>query len=121
MLYSVDSQKYVTKLPHKNDFDRWRKRISDAKYNLIVDELNLRVDGDEIHTAGWMPGSDWNGTVFEPLYFACGQSIQAAGLFFGLIVFKLMMDRSDYWGFGRYEKDGVPIQSMTYFKLQSKP
>ncbi len=30
-------------------------------------------------------------------------------------------ERNDLWGFGKYEKDGVPIQSMTYFKLNARP
>jgi len=26
------------------------------------------IDADEIHKAGWMPGYNWSGTVFEPIY-----------------------------------------------------
>lgn len=120
MLISIDSGEQVKKLPHKKEYDKWRARISDNHFDAIVDELNRRIDSDEVHTAGWMPGSDWDGTVFEPIYFACGRSVQAAGMFFGLIVFKIMMDRDDMWGFGKFEKDGVPIQSMTYFKIKNK-
>jgi hypothetical protein len=68
--------------------------------------------------AGWMPGHDWTGTVFEPIYHACGRRVDTAALLFGLIVFKVFMYREDYWGCGRYEKDGKPIHSMTYFRLK---
>lgn len=121
MLYSVDTGDYIKVLPHRKDFIRWRANINDSDYDKIVDELNDRIDGDEVHTAGWMPGSDWTGTVFEPLYDACNKNIKMAGMFFGLIVFKVMMDRSDCWGFGKYKKNGVPIHSMTYFTLNTTP
>lgn len=120
MLYSADNGVFIKRLPHKRDYDMWRARLPDSDYNAIVDELNNRIDGNDIHTAGWMPGHDWTGTVFEPLYHACGRNIETAALFFGLIVYKVMMERPDYWGFGRYEKDGIPIQSMTYFKLNCR-
>lgn len=57
-----------------------------------------------------------------PLYVACGKNVTQAGMFFGLIVFKLLMERQDKtWGFGRYEKDGRQIASMTYFELKNPP
>ena len=69
-----------------------------------------------------MPGNDWAGTVYEPLYYACGRNETQSGLFFGLIVFKVLMERTDYvWGFGRFEKDGVAIRSMTYFITDLDP
>lgn len=121
MLYSVESGHYIKKLPHKKEFNRYRARITDLEYNNIVDRLNDMIDGDEIHTAGWMPGSNWKGTVFEPIYYACGENVELSGMFFGLIVFKVMMDRDDCWGFGRYKKDGIDIKSMTYFRLAKCP
>lgn len=77
----------------------------------------IMIDGDEIHTAGWMPGTNWTDTVFQPIYDGCGENYQVSAMFFGLIVFKVFMDRDDYWGFGKYEKDGIPIHSITYFRL----
>ena len=114
MLYSVDSGRYVTRLPHKTEFDRWMKRLSAADYQRIADVINERIDASDINTAGWMPGHDWTGTVYEPLYDACGKNETQSGMFFGLIVFNTLMRRTDgVWGFGKFEKDGVPISSMT--------
>lgn len=122
MLYSVDNGKYVTRLPHKVDYDKWRKNISDRDYEDIEDALNAKLDQSEINTAGWIPGHDWTGTVYEPIYEACGKNVTLAGMFFGLIVFKLLMERQDKtWGFGRYEKNGRQIASMTYFELKNPP
>lgn len=117
MLYSIDKGEYVKQLPHKSDYLRWRSNLSDEDYEKILTELQQRIDGDEVHTAGWMPGHDWTGTVFEPLYHACRRDVEQAAKFFGLILFKLMMERDDDWGFGRYQKDGVDIRSLTYFRI----
>jgi len=80
------------------------------------------VEGDEIHTSSWMPGSNWSGTVFDPIYrIACQQDESAAGMCFGLMLWEVLMQREDVWGFGRYEKDGVPIEGMTYFRIHNPP
>ena len=122
MLYSVDTGKYVKKLPHKKEFDRWMKNLSASDYQNVIDALNQKVDLSDINTSSWIPGNDWTGTVYEPLYHACGNNKDASGLFFGLILFDLLMRREDaVWGFGRYEKDGIPIRGTTYFLLNNPP
>lgn len=42
----------------------WRSRLSDAAFNAIYDELHSRIDGSDIQTSSWIPGSNWEGTVF---------------------------------------------------------
>lgn len=122
VLYSIDSGKYVTSVPHKKEFEKWMKNLSIADYSKIEDTLNAKIDQNDINTAGWLPGHDWTGTVFEPIYNACGKNVTQAGMFFGLIVFELLMNRQDrVWGFGRFEKDGKQITSMTYFTLNNPP
>ena len=122
MLYSIDSGKYVNHMPHKNDFDKWMKNLSSADYVKVIDALNEKIDQCDINTAGWMPGNNWEGTVYEPLYLACGKDKVKSGMFFGLILFDLLMNRDDkVWGFGRFEKDGRQIGSMTYFILNNPP
>ena len=44
MLYSIDSGKYVTRMPHKKDFDKWMKNLSAADYQAITDTLNEKID-----------------------------------------------------------------------------
>lgn len=118
MLYSADTGKPVTKMPHKKEFDSLMKKLSASDYQAIENELNIMIDSSEINTAGWLPGHDWTGTVFQPIYIACGQDKALAGMFFGLILFNILMNRQDKkWGFGRYELNGKKIESMTYFEL----
>ena len=62
-------------------------------------------------------------------YFTLGISVQGWTslmlvmlAFFGLILFNYLMHRPDgVWGFGRFEKDGVPIESTTYFEIKNPP
>lgn len=118
MLYAIDSSSEITKIPHHREFDRWRKRLSDVEYKIIVDELNNRIEGTEVQTSSWMPGSNWIDTVFEPIYEkACEFSETESALFFGLIVWVVFMDRPEWWSFGRYEKNGIPINGITYFQI----
>ena len=42
-----------------------------------IDEL-IDDAGAEIATAGWLPGSDWTGTPFQPIYGAGPTSACAA-------------------------------------------
>ena len=114
MLIDIDTGHALTHIPHKESFHTWRGRLSDGEYRAIEQELNRRIAGGEVHTAGWIPGADWRGTVFQPIYdHACHQDAEQAGLCFGLIMWVVMQRRPERWGFGRYEKDGIPIRSLT--------
>ncbi|MGP1569367.1 MAG: hypothetical protein ACTTH0_00355 [Eubacteriales bacterium] len=104
MLYSIDSKKYVSHLPHKEDFDKWMKNLSAGDYQAIVDTLNKKINDSDVNTAGWLPGHDWTGSVYEPIYKACGQNKELSGKFFELIVFDLLLRRTGKtWGFGKFE------------------
>jgi len=120
MLYCVDSGKFVERLPHKKSYDAWRKNISDEDYEAVCEVLVRRFKGDRIHTSSWIPGNDWTNTVYNSIYRACKNNAECAGLFFGLIVFKLLMKDELVWGFGRYEKNGIPIKGMTYYILDGR-
>ncbi|MEW6425434.1 MAG: hypothetical protein AB1523_11965 [Bacillota bacterium] len=122
MLFSIESQSYIRDIPHRKEFEIWRSRLTDEEYQAIVDELNNRIESGEIHTSSWIPGSDWTGTVFQPIYEkACRYDKEAAAKFFGLIVWAVLLEHDDVWAFGRYEKDGVSIEGLTYFKLSRIP
>ncbi len=119
MLYSINSSKYVKKLPHKEDFDIWMKKLAKTDYDKIVDAINLKISMSDVNTSSWIPGNEWNG-VYKPIEIACGT--EASGLFFGLILFDILMKRRDaVWGFDRFENKGVPIKGMTYFILHNPP
>jgi hypothetical protein len=67
---------------------------------------------------GWLPGSDWTGTVFEPTYTrAAREDFNRSAMFFGQLVWFVIMGRPERWGSGRYQVDGRDIGSRTYFRL----
>jgi len=118
MLWDVDKQKVVQNIPHKNQYDLWMSRLCHDDIKEIKSEILQRIKGDKVATAGWIPGSDWRGTPFQAIYEqACRFDQESAAKCFGLIVWETMMEHEDYWGFGRYELNYLPIKSMTYFKV----
>jgi len=122
MLYSFDSDKYIKTLPHKKQYDMWRKKLSNVDHEIICNEIMQHFNEKEVNTSSFIPGKDWTGTVYDPLYHACGGNVEASGLFFGLIVWKLLMDNPDVvWGFGRYRINDVDIRGMTYFIVSNPP
>ena len=67
-----------------------------------------------------MPGRDWRDTVFQLIYDQSCQDEGEAAKFFGLILWRVMMERrEEAWCFGRYEKDEIPIEGLTYFRAHS--
>jgi hypothetical protein len=124
MLLSVDSQSYIDGdyIPHKSEYNIWINRLSKDEITSIHNKLNEMVDEDEIKTSSWMPGSNWSSTVFHPIYEkACRCNEESAAKCFGLMLWHVLLERDDVWGFGRYEKDGIPIQGMTYFRIHNPP
>ena len=118
MLISIPDCKPITRIPHRADFEAWKRGLSAAQYDAICDEITHRIEGHEVNTAGWIPGNNWEDTPFQAIYeLACGFDQDASAGFFGLIVWDVLMRHPQTWSFGRYEKDGVPIQSMTYFRV----
>ena len=110
----------ICQIPHSKEYDVWKRQLAQldpTAFRTIFDELNRRVSGNEVHTSSWIPGRDWSGTVFQPIYDVC-QDQETAAKFFGLILWDVMMNRKgEAWSFGRYEKDGIPIKGMTYFRV----
>ena len=118
MLYSIDSDCPIDSIPHEKDYLQWKKRISDEDYRAIFDELSSRISGSEIETSSWIPGSDWTGTVFQPIYEdACDYDPVAAAKFFGLILWDVVRSQKESWSFGRYKLGDVPIEGLTYFRI----
>jgi hypothetical protein len=71
-----------------------------------------------IATAGWLPGSDWTGTPFEPIYTKAARGdFDRSAMFFGQLVWYTIMNRPETWGSGRYQVDGRDIGSRTYFRV----
>lgn len=117
MLFDLMTGKQVKAVPYGDEYRRYMSAMTLAEIAAIKARLNEMIEGTDIQTAGWMPGSDWTGTVFEPIYFkAANQSYTASAKCFGLMVWEVFMERPERWTSGRFEKDGEPIGCRTYFQ-----
>ena len=118
-LYSIDNKLTpVASVPHHQAYLVWRNRLSSEQHRQIMEKLNSMIDSDEVHTSSWMPGHNWGGTVFEPIWeTACLRNEEAAAKCFGIMLWEVMMARPEDWSFGKFEKDNVQIEGMTYFKI----
>ena len=122
MLIDIETGKTIHRMPYQNEFYTLRGRLSVAEFDAMIERINELIDagGAEIATAGWLPGSDWTGTVFEPIYTkAAREDFDRSAMFFGQLVWYAVVGRPERWASGRYQVDGVDIGSRTYFRLGS--
>lgn len=120
MLYSVD-EKPVRRMARTEEYKAWRRLISDDDFETIVDALNEYADEHRSFVSSHIPGADWRGKPYQAIYEALKNKSETAPRFmFGLIVWKVMMDRPDAWVFMRAEKNmgggNEDVQGLTYFR-----
>lgn len=120
MLIDIDTGKTKHQVPYEPQFEALRRRLSACEFDAMVARINDLIDesGAEIATAGWLPGSDWTGTPFEPIYTKAARGdFDRSAMFFGQLVWYTIMNRPEPWGSGRYQVDGRDIGSRTYFRV----
>lgn len=66
MLIDVETERVLVRVPHEREFSALRSRLTTEELERMVERVNELIDqaGGEIATAGWLPGSDWTGTLF---------------------------------------------------------
>jgi hypothetical protein len=116
-LWSLDEKK-ITVVPRrrKKQFDTWKSRVPPAQYQAVVAAINAHCDKNPSFVSSHVPGNDWTGTVYEPLYHACQRNEEHSGWFFGLIVWETMISRAEKWYFKPTETDSEEPIGMTYFR-----
>jgi hypothetical protein len=112
-------------VPHDSENRPLISNIPPQELAAIIDELNRRIDEvvdspTELITAGWIPGNDWTGTIWEPIFTACRYNFDRSGMVFGALVFEVMMNRPEDWSLGKYQVNGRDIGSNTYFRIFPK-
>ncbi len=118
MLVDMMTLQPVTKVPYAADYRLYLSRLTQKEIADIKAALNAKIDGTEIQTSSWMPGSDWTNTPYQPIYEkAARYDVGAAARCFGLMVWEVFMARPERWTSGRFEKDGEPIKGRTYFQV----
>ena len=127
----------VEGLPHLANFQRVWLTISAAERDAIEAEINRRLDhlinspdanwgsitntsieGGKANPTSGVRG-DWSGTVFDSIFEACGRSEQQAGMFYGNVWKKVIIDRTELWIGIRSEMTfpnrGIRLEGKTYF------
>jgi hypothetical protein len=106
-------------VPYATEYRAFMSRMTAEEIRAVNEALHNLIDGEEIHTAGWVPGSDWRGTPFQAIYEkAANYSHSVAARCFGLMVWEVFVERPEKWTSGRFEKDGKEIGSRTYFRVR---
>lgn len=127
----------VSSIGHQRDFDRiWFAMTSseraavEAEINQRLDALiaspdpnwgsitNTSIEGGKTNPNTGFRG-DWTGTVFQPIYYTCGCNDVLAGMFFGNVWKKVIIEREELWIGIRsdptFPQRGITLQSKTYF------
>jgi hypothetical protein len=117
MIVNFETMTPITTVPHRKEFDFWRSKLTPTQIAEIKTAINAKLHGTEIQTSSWMPGSDWTGNAYQPIYEkAANYSERNAAICFGLFVWQVFMERPETWFVGRFEKDGELIAGLTYFR-----
>jgi len=127
----------VSSLSHERDFNRVWLSITLPQRNAIEVEINRRLDaliaspdpnwgsitntsieGGRTNPTTGIRG-DWSGTVFHAIFEACGQNEELAGMFYGNVWKKVIIDRPERWIGIRsdptFPQRGITLQGKTYF------
>jgi hypothetical protein len=127
----------VLGIGHQADFDRIWLSITLLERNAIEEEIESRLDtlitspnpnwgsitNTSIEGGRSNPNTgvagDWTGTPFQPIYFACGCNEDLAGMFFGNVWKKVIIERQERWIAIRsdptFPQRGITLQGKTYF------
>jgi len=127
----------VLSLPHLDDFEQTWLVISTADWAAIEAEINARLDhlvtspdsnsgsitntsieGGKLNPVTGIRG-DWSGTVFDAIFEACNLNENLAGMFYGNVWKKVIIERDDHWIGMRadptFPNRGITLQGKTYF------
>ena len=127
----------VSSLSHERDFNRVWLSITLPQRNAIEVEINRRLDaliaspdpnwgsitntsieGGRTNPTTGIRG-DWSGTVFHAIFESCGQNEELAGMFYGNVWKKVIIDRPERWIGIRsdptFPQRGITLQGKTYF------
>ena len=135
MLFTIDD-KLIAKLPHDEEWKRLVAELGKANLDAILDFLNQKIDSfprdkntgqRTINSSHWGSGlSPWPEPlveVYEAAKNLMGSSATEeevqdySGQLFGLIVWKIMMDRTETWCFYSEKADPLDPSSTRLGKI----
>jgi hypothetical protein len=144
MLFHVPNMQKLTHVPHEDTYRPLRHKldlIDPEAFGRIHAELTQAFNEREIGTSTWIAGESWQDIFVDgpsagfkmtsfrlpepvwrdinwlPIYLAAEMDAEKAAMFFGQLVWQVVMDHPDCWSSGRYELGGIPIPGRTYFRI----
>ncbi|SRR6266851_2299089 len=125
MLREMTSGEVVTiPRPSEQELSRVLAQLTHEQIQAMEDELNRRADAignarDDFTNSSWVPGTNWQNTVFEPLYDACegfsADQEQYAGFMFGWLMRRVIIARADEWEMFKHHQPTDTIPRGTYY------
>jgi len=110
----------VSTQTHESVFRNWTQALSLRAFQGICNAVNEYINREghgEIVTSRWFKSVEWTQTPYQPIYEAVGRNWEAARLFLGLIVWRVMMDGPETWVLKRHPRQMYDVIDLTYFRL----
>src|SRR5580700_5984328 len=110
----------ITTQAHEPVLRNWTQGLPPTALQDVCEAVNEHINCEgrgEIVTSGWMKGAEWTQPPYQPIYESVGRDWEAARLFLGLIVWRVMMDRPETWVLERYPRQMYDISDLTYFRV----
>jgi hypothetical protein len=109
MLEEVLTGRQITEVPHMKELESMLGRMSAAEIeaiNTALDAMLEEVQPGKAIAASWIPGSDWTGTPFLPIYIkACRRDFMASAGCLGKIFMSRVIDHPELWRSIKQPKD----------------
>jgi hypothetical protein len=115
MLFNINDVE-MRHVPHQQEYAEWMAQLSNVDHDAVVSAINAYIDPRDWFVSSFIPGQDWTGTVYAPLYAACRQSKKHSGWFFGLICWQTVIYRTDSWYFDEADSSFDGILGKKYWR-----
>ena len=127
MLINIDDFTKITTIAHEKEFSAWKKKLTIEEFKSIEDYINKEIDdilqkGEKFVNTTILASADWKDKPYMLIYEKVTDYYEdLAALFFGSMVWYVIMNREENWGCGKYNMvKNRDIQSMTYFLLKNE-
>lgn len=119
LIYDIDEKTPIDEVPYYDDYIRYTSQLTEDELNAIFDEFDKYFEGRDIIESSFVPGSDWSGTVYDPIFKKPAKKDHyKAAMIFGLLLCKYVVDRDDYWSATKnIEINGFIPNGTLYFKI----
>ena len=107
MLYWIDNKHPVTEIPRvrKRFYESGLSRLSNCEQLELIDYINQMIDdsiSNNNNTQFMVPGWKAKGIIGDKIFNliwgkACGKNQELSALWYGLLVFYVMIQRDDVW------------------------